>query len=124
VLKDDEIVAAIDLKADGVADTMQIRQWTWVGNGGDRTHREPIEAALARFEKLQLNRIPLEDARQARQRLHPGEVVSSPRFGGAAHCSDRPQHIYFNATLPIAKCVSHGINDIGVRRGPKFAPEA
>jgi uncharacterized protein YcaQ len=61
VLMDDEIVAVIDLKADRAAGTMLIRQWTWVGNGEDGTHREPIEAALARFEKFQLNRTPPEN---------------------------------------------------------------
>ncbi|MFI5889584.1 winged helix-turn-helix domain-containing protein [Actinoplanes sp. NPDC051513] len=56
VLVNDEIVAVIDLKTDRSAGAMLIQQWTWVGNGRESTHRQPIEDALARFEQFQLNR--------------------------------------------------------------------
>ncbi|WP_433364045.1 winged helix-turn-helix domain-containing protein [Actinoplanes sp. CA-142083] len=50
VLVGDEIVAVIDLKTDRAAGKLLIQQWTWLG-GADR---EPIDAALARFERFQL----------------------------------------------------------------------
>jgi hypothetical protein len=54
VLVGDEIVAAIDLKADRQGRRLMIQQWTWVGRGAARTHKKPIEAALDRFERFQL----------------------------------------------------------------------
>jgi hypothetical protein len=54
VLIGDEIVAAIDLKADRQGRRLMIQQWTWVGRGAARTHKKPIEAALDRFERFQL----------------------------------------------------------------------
>jgi uncharacterized protein YcaQ len=53
VLKDDRIVAAIDLKADRAAGELLIQKWTWVGDGGE-ADRPAIEAALGRFERFQL----------------------------------------------------------------------
>lgn len=54
VLVGDEIVAAIDLKADRDAKALLIQNWTWVGKGDPAVHREPVEAELDRFERFQL----------------------------------------------------------------------
>jgi uncharacterized protein YcaQ len=54
VLFGDQIVAAIDLKADRVAEQLLVQQWTWVGNGTLRSHKTAIEEALHRFEQFQL----------------------------------------------------------------------
>jgi uncharacterized protein len=56
VLVDEEIVAAIDLKADREGQKLLLRQWTWVGNrsGRSQSHKRRIEAALHRFERFQL----------------------------------------------------------------------
>ena len=56
VLTGDEIVAAIDLKTDRVAEKLRIQQWNWVGCGSSRTHKLKIEQELHRFEKFQLGR--------------------------------------------------------------------
>jgi hypothetical protein len=53
VLVDDEIVAAIDLKADRANQALRIQQWTWIGTGAER--RKPlIEEELGRFERFQV----------------------------------------------------------------------
>jgi uncharacterized protein YcaQ len=54
VLVGDEIVAAIDLKADREAKTLLTQKWTWVGEGNPRAHKARIEAELHRFERFQL----------------------------------------------------------------------
>jgi uncharacterized protein YcaQ len=53
VLVGDEIVAAIDLKADRTAGKLLVQQWTWVGNGAPRPHKRRIEEALHSFERFQ-----------------------------------------------------------------------
>lgn len=53
VLAGDEIVAAIDLKADRQAKTLLIQAWHWVGSGNETDHRQQIETALDRFERFQ-----------------------------------------------------------------------
>ena len=53
ILVDDQIVAAIDLKADRENKVLRIQQWTWVGNGDER-HKPRIEAELHRFEQFQV----------------------------------------------------------------------
>ena len=53
VLVDDQIVAAIDLKADRENKVLRIQQWTWLGNGAER-HKPRIEAELHRFERFQV----------------------------------------------------------------------
>jgi uncharacterized protein len=53
VLVDDEIVAAIDLKADRVNEALRIQQWTWVGKNAKR-HKPRIERELQRFERFQV----------------------------------------------------------------------
>jgi uncharacterized protein YcaQ len=55
VLVGDEIVAAIDLKADRERDKLLVQQWTWIGRGA-RRHKARIEDALGRFERFQLAR--------------------------------------------------------------------
>jgi uncharacterized protein YcaQ len=54
VLVGDQIVAAIDLKADRQQKKLLVQQWTWVGEGAARRHKAPIEEALHRFERFQL----------------------------------------------------------------------
>ncbi len=54
VLVGDEIVAALDLKADRQADKLLIQAWHWVGKGTARQHKPAIEAALDRFARFQL----------------------------------------------------------------------
>jgi uncharacterized protein YcaQ len=56
VLAGDEIVAAIDLKADREARKLLMRKWSWVGRGSARTHKRAIETELHRFEGFQLAR--------------------------------------------------------------------
>ena len=56
VLVGDEIVAAIDLKADREKQTLRLQKWTWVGNRSNRSHKRRIEEALHRFECFQLAR--------------------------------------------------------------------
>ncbi|MBZ0162763.1 MAG: winged helix DNA-binding domain-containing protein [Notoacmeibacter sp.] len=53
VLAGDEIVAAIDLKADRQAKALLIQAWHWVGTGNETEHRRAVEAALDRFERFQ-----------------------------------------------------------------------
>jgi uncharacterized protein YcaQ len=54
VLAGDEIVAAIDLKADREARKLLMRKWSWVGRGSARAHKRAIETELHRFERFQL----------------------------------------------------------------------
>jgi uncharacterized protein YcaQ len=54
VLVGDEIVAAIDLKADREKQTLVVQQWSWVGAGSEAAHKAAIEEALHRFERFQL----------------------------------------------------------------------
>ncbi|MGD9803114.1 MAG: winged helix-turn-helix domain-containing protein [Hyphomicrobiaceae bacterium] len=56
VMVGDEVVAALDLKADRAAGRLLIQQWTWVGRGTPATHKAAIEATLDRFERFQLAR--------------------------------------------------------------------
>ncbi|WP_421726669.1 winged helix-turn-helix domain-containing protein [Bauldia sp.] len=53
VLVGDEIVAAIDLKADRQDGKLLIQAWHWVGIGRAKTHKATIEAALDRFARFQ-----------------------------------------------------------------------
>jgi len=53
VLVGDEIVAAIDLKADRANEALRIQQWTWFGKDAKR-HKLRIETELHRFERFQV----------------------------------------------------------------------
>jgi len=53
VLVGDEIVAAIDLKADRANAALRIQQWTWIGKNAKR-HKSRIETDLHRFERFQV----------------------------------------------------------------------
>ena len=53
VLHGDEIVAALDLKADRSVRKLLIQSWTWIGTGRARTHKKLIEAELDRFATFQ-----------------------------------------------------------------------
>jgi uncharacterized protein len=55
VLVGDEIVAAVDLKADREQRKLLVQQWTWIDNRR-RRWRKRIEEALHRFERFQLAR--------------------------------------------------------------------
>jgi len=55
VLVGEEIVAAIDLKADREKRQLLVQQWTWVGKGSAPSHKARIEEELHRFERFQLN---------------------------------------------------------------------
>ena len=52
VLVGDEIVAAIDLKADREQAALRVQQWTWLGKHAKR-HKPRIERELQRFERFQ-----------------------------------------------------------------------
>jgi uncharacterized protein YcaQ len=54
VLFGDEIVAAIDLKADREKQALRVQQWTWIGDGSAASHKKRIEEELHRFERFQL----------------------------------------------------------------------
>ena len=56
VLCGDEIVAALDLKADRQAGELKVQAWHWVGSGSARRHKYDVEAALGRFARFQLPR--------------------------------------------------------------------
>ena len=56
VLVGDQIVAALDLKADRGKQALLIQKWTWLNRGLARSHKTPIEAALHRFERFQFDR--------------------------------------------------------------------
>jgi uncharacterized protein len=56
VLVGDEIVAAIDLKADRVQQKLLIQRWTWVGHGSAQSHKARVEAELDRFARFQFYR--------------------------------------------------------------------
>ena len=53
VLNGDEIVAALDLKADRQSGKLLIQAWHWMGKGKPRTHKPAIDAALDRFAAFQ-----------------------------------------------------------------------
>ncbi len=55
VLVGDEIVAAIDLKADRLNRKLLIQQWHWLGPGACQAHKVPIDEELQRFERFQLS---------------------------------------------------------------------
>ncbi len=55
VLLGDEIVAAIDLKADREAQKLLLQQWTWVGHGSAALHKTRIEEELDRFGRFQFD---------------------------------------------------------------------
>ena len=57
VLHGDEIVAALDLKADRATRTLLIQAWHWVGHGNEATHRQAIDAALEKFAAFQFENI-------------------------------------------------------------------
>jgi uncharacterized protein YcaQ len=58
VLVGDDIIAAIDLKADRQNEKLLVQKWSWVGNGAKRVARKEfkqrIEDELHRFERFQL----------------------------------------------------------------------
>jgi uncharacterized protein YcaQ len=56
VLAGDQIVAAIDLKADRETQKLLIRKWTWVGRGSAQSHKALIEQQLHRFSRFQFDR--------------------------------------------------------------------
>ena len=58
VLIGDEIVAAIDLKADREKRKLLVQQWTWVGRGSTQSHNARIEAELDRFSGFQFHPRP------------------------------------------------------------------
>jgi uncharacterized protein len=53
VLSGEEIVAALDLKADRSDGKLLIQAWHWVGTGRARPHKAAIEAELDRFARFQ-----------------------------------------------------------------------
>jgi uncharacterized protein YcaQ len=75
VLVGDEIVAAIDLKADREQGKLLIKQWTWVGAGAPRAHKRLIEEELDRFEGFQLARRDQEPEGEGSDR--PGKGIAA-----------------------------------------------
>lgn len=53
VLIGDEVVAAIDAKADRAVKKLLIQKWTWLGKGPRKAQKVLIEEALGRFERFQ-----------------------------------------------------------------------
>jgi uncharacterized protein YcaQ len=53
VLAGDEIVAALDLKADRERRELLIQAWHWVGKGSAKAHKRLVEAELDRFARFQ-----------------------------------------------------------------------
>ena len=53
VIAGDEIVAALDLKADREARTLLVQGWHWVGPGSAGAQKAAIEAELGRFARFQ-----------------------------------------------------------------------
>ena len=53
VLAGDEVVAALDLKADRQAGKLLIQAWHWIGRGSARRHKATVEEALERFARFQ-----------------------------------------------------------------------
>ena len=78
VLVGDEIVAAVDLKADREQRKLLIQQWTWVGRGSPRSHKRRIEEELHRFESFQLARPPHPPITKRKGEL-PSRGISEPR---------------------------------------------
>lgn len=56
VLVGEDIVAAIDLKADRDKRKLLVQQWTWVGKGSASAHKTLIEERLHRFETFQFQK--------------------------------------------------------------------
>lgn len=54
VLAGEQVIAALDLKADRQAGTLLIQAWHWIGAGNDADHRQAVETALHEFERFQL----------------------------------------------------------------------
>jgi len=54
VLVGENIVAAIDLKADRQSQALLIQKWTWTGAGSAKAHKALIESELHRFERFQV----------------------------------------------------------------------
>ena len=53
VLHGDEIVAALDLKADRDRKDLMIQAWHWIGTGNEADHKPAIDAALEKFAAFQ-----------------------------------------------------------------------
>lgn len=53
VLIGDEVVAAVDMKADRQRKKLEIRKWTWIG-GKSAERKRRIEEEIGRFERFQL----------------------------------------------------------------------
>lgn len=53
VLSGDEIIAALDLKAERATETLLIQAWHWIGKGNAAAHQAAIDAALDRFSAFQ-----------------------------------------------------------------------
>jgi uncharacterized protein YcaQ len=54
VLVGEQVVAALDLKADRAGGRLLVQRWTWVGDGAPGPHKARIEEELHRFERFQL----------------------------------------------------------------------
>ena len=53
VLLGDEIIAALDIKADRTTRKLLIQSWHWIGHGAARPHKKLIETELDRFAAFQ-----------------------------------------------------------------------
>ncbi len=54
VLVGSDIVAVIDIKVERQQRKLLLQQWTWVGQGSPRRHKQLIEQELHRFQQFQL----------------------------------------------------------------------
>ncbi len=55
VLKDDQIIAVLDLKTDRQAKELLMQKWSWLGKNKSAFNKRLIEEELHRFEKFQLS---------------------------------------------------------------------
>lgn len=77
VLAGEEIVAAIDIKADRSQRRLLIQRWTWVGRGSSAGHKARIEAELDRFAAFQFD--PTASTEDAQQEAAAPEPCATDR---------------------------------------------
>ena len=91
VLVGDEIVAAIDIKADRENKKVLAQKWTWPAPRSNRAYKKKVDEALHRIERFQLRGLIMRACARlvGARRMSGGENVRSNRsFNIAARYSD------------------------------------